>query len=793
MNFFTKLRENKFFCVMLILECIFLVFLIKDCFREQRISTLEAEEWKTSDEELEVVTDVDGYTGVYVQDAMNVVDKEIMHSKEHMLPPGAYEVTVDYKSITNLENQSKSVVDSAGKLLFNSYKASSDLISSTIRLDDGSNTRTSRLWVRWGKGLEDFQGKLLFNGVGELVVKNVEVKEVVLYRYVRIGGYLCLFLLLNVLYLFFRQNTIWTLNQEQKIKICGLGAIIVFTSMLFFTDALFYGHDLTFHLERIHAMADGFMEGQIPHRIQQNMLNGYGYVNPLFYGELFLSVPAFLYCLYLPLQTCYKIYAILLNIATCLISYHCFKKMSKNWKIGLFGSFLYTASAYRMVDIYVRADVGEYTAMTFLPLVVYGFWKVYTKSEEEKITMTDYLPIVLGLSGILECHILTCYMLTVFIPLFVLLLWRKTFKPRRFLALVKSVILVVLLNVWFVYPLWSSMQMDIKVTQAGTMGRIEKYGITLAQMVGVFHTATGNSIWDGVKGEMPLTTGITLIAGIALFLYISWKREQWQLKENKLYRAGSICCILGLLALYFSSSYCHWDTLAVLTPELDQILGTIQFSWRYLEIATIMLTLLVLFSIGIFRQKMEGEKVKILMISMLALMVLTEGMFLMQYQNESEYKKYYAESELTGFDVGSGMEYILMDTDREELNTNEMKPSDTVLTQDMTREQGSWVFICKNEAEEAGYVDIPVLHYDNYVARDVDTGDIMELETGENNRIRVMVPGSFLGTVEVTYQEPVSWRILEGISVATFVVIIGYMMITKKRNKLQMSKNLESI
>lgn len=776
-----KFKNNKLFTVILILEILFLLRLFLAYFNPPTTITMQADEWKASSD-LAVNDYEDGTRGVCEIEATGNIDEEILHSKKHSLEPGAYKVTVNYKSACNLENPSRSISDSAGKLVLFSYKNASALSSSTLLLDDGSNTRTSRVWVRWGKSLDDFQGKILYNGVGKMTIKSVTLEEAVIYRAVRIVGFVILFLLLDACYLLFAQNTIWVLNKEDKIKIVALFGIILFTSVLFLTDSLYYGHDLTFHLERIHALSEAFYDGQIPHRIQQNMLNGYGYVNPLFYGELFLSVPAVLYGIYVPLQDCYKVYAILLNVVTCLISYKCFTRMSKDWKIGMFTTFLYTASAYRMIDIFVRADVGEYTAMTFLPLVIYGFWKIYAKNDQEKITIVDYLPLVLGLSGIIESHNLTCYMLLVFIPLFILFMWKKTFCKNRFLALVKSVILLVLLNIWYVYPLLDSINMNIKVTQAGTMGKIEKYGATLSQLTGLFHTASGDSIWGGVKGEMPLTVGIGLMSALLFYFYICFKREEWDLVGHKDYLIATVLFTLSILALFFASIYCPWDSLAVLNPTMDQILGTIQFSWRYLEIAAITLAVLMLYLQKVILEKAGRKKADRIMIGIVLLVLLTEGLFLVQYPNEIEYKKYYAESELTGFDVGSGMEYLLQKTDVAKLSVKEIKKSDAVTTGELKTIKGARLLDCNNTDKNKQYVDVPVLHYDNYVAFDQASGEAINLKTGMNNSIRLVLPEKYQGTVVLKYQEPLTWRMMEIISLLTLLILILSMAYARNRD-----------
>lgn len=55
-------------------------------------------------------------------------------------------------------------------------------------------------------------------------------------------------------------------------------------------------------------------------------------------------------------------------------------------------------SMYRLTNIYVRAAVGEYTAMTFLPLVLYGLYRIYEK-DQEMLEFADVLPLVFGVTG----------------------------------------------------------------------------------------------------------------------------------------------------------------------------------------------------------------------------------------------------------------------------------------------------------------------------------------------------------------------------------------------------------
>ena len=68
---------------------------------------------------------------------------------------------------------------------------------------------------------------------------------------------------------------------------------------------------------------------------------------------------------------------------TVFLAYYCFSNMSSR-KTGLICTAIYSLNIYRLVCLYTRAAIGEYTAMIFIPLVIYGMWKIYTLPEDSK-------------------------------------------------------------------------------------------------------------------------------------------------------------------------------------------------------------------------------------------------------------------------------------------------------------------------------------------------------------------------------------------------------------------------
>ena len=194
---------------------------------------------------------------------------------------------------------------------------------------------------------------------------------------------------------------------------------ILLACLPLFSNYLYFGHDLEFHMQRIAAMAAELSYGQFPVRLTTTTLNGYGYASPLCYCELFLLLPALLYNLWLPLRTCYQVYLFAVTLATCLIAYFSFAKITASRRLGLLGALLYTLSAHRLTCVYTRAAVGEFTAMAFFPLVLLGLYGIYTS---DRPRFGDWLPMALGMAAMVQSHLLSCELTALLLILWLRLL-----------------------------------------------------------------------------------------------------------------------------------------------------------------------------------------------------------------------------------------------------------------------------------------------------------------------------------------------------------------------------------
>ncbi len=102
-----------------------------------------------------------------------------------------------------------------------------------------------------------------------------------------------------------------------------------------------------------------------------------------------------------------------------------------------------------MVNVNIRAAAGEYTAMTFLPLIVAGMYMIYTS---EKLTYKEWRFLTFGMAGVIMSHVVTGEIIVINLLLLCLILIKKTLKKDVFFSFIKAAFLCVGITAWFLIP-----------------------------------------------------------------------------------------------------------------------------------------------------------------------------------------------------------------------------------------------------------------------------------------------------------------------------------------------------
>lgn len=756
--------KYKGFSIAVGFEILIIIFFLISCIGKPVSYTLDASNLSVIDQ---AVTYSEEKGSLYItgKNDAEPFGRWIIESTPLTLRPGMYEMKAVYNSyLYDLDNGGGNCDDLTGVIQIISEDNQSKIRYNELSLNDGMDDKMDRFYVRSLTKISDVQLKVVFNGLGELYLSKIEIYELPVWRVIRLLGIILLFTFIHFCYYYF-----FTENKFKNKKIvAGLIITILFSSLPLFTDFLFWGHDLNFHMARILSLAQGIQSGNWITPVQTEMLNGYGYTTPLFYSQLFLYVPAILYVLSVPLYMCYKVYAFLINVATCLVCYGSVKGITKNKDIALIGTFLYTASAYRVSNMYVRAAVGEYTAMVFFPLLVYGFVKIYTK-EEEKLSWRDGLPVVFGLTGLIQCHILSCELSALFIIILCIILIKKTFKLKRFVVLGKTAILTFVLNLGFLIPFLSSMTMDIRVNNK--INQMEEHGTYLMQILGAFMTSGGDSR-DGMQNEMPLTIGIALAIGMLLFLVCCAKKFEWKIEKGNIdLKIGTMCTGFAAASIVMSLKFIPWDSLNNISKLAAKVLEMVQFPWRYLATATVFslfATVMALKLLGTYKGKKAAG---IAGISMIAVTTIYIGLFYVEFGNSTKTTIVYSVPDKE--DYTSSGEYLPEGTIEGYLNWRNIDTDySAVGISDYTYKDGITSFNCTNVTDTQQSVIVPLINYDNYHAYDVNSNKELELTIGDNNRLGVILPANYSGSVKIEYVIPTVWKVSYIVSVIVFIGII---------------------
>lgn len=692
------------------------------------------------------------------------------------LRDGMYEITIDYWSLLYDTEEGGNSEDSTGLLELIRTKVTDDkLCYNELIFQDGHTRQRTRLWIRDIGGEEGLQFMVTFNGVGELRLDKITVKELPMWRFMKFLAWLLGFLTADIIYVYFFVSK----KSANKPAVAILIFASFYASLPLLTDFLFWGHDLDFHLNRIMALANGLEAGHIFVPIQTEVLNGYGYASPLFYSQLFLYVPAILYNLAVPIQVCYQIYAMLVNIITCWIAYYSFKGIVRDSKIAAAGALIYLLSAYRITNLYIRAAVGEYTAMAFFPLIVYGFICVYTKDEKE-LGIRDYLPIVIGLSGLIESHVLSCELSALFIAVVCLVNYKKTFQFKRLITLVKAAALTLAVNMAFILPFIDSMQMNIRVNNE-PVNHIQVHGTYLQQVFSAFQMSFGDSR-RGMNAEMPLSLGIALVFGVLIFMASYCRQNEKQTRKSSVVKVGATCTVFTIASIILSLRFFPWDSLENMNKLLAKVLCIVQFPWRYLSMATIFAAVATVIGLYVVKETRSVRSTQLIGGTLCVITILTNSLFMVNFTDNINNERVYGDADVIKA-ISSG-EYIIDNTIEGNLRWRRVNADPNFVTvSDYQYEGGITTFDCSNTADTEMAVEIPLMNYDHYHARNMDTGSELGIMNGTDNRVSIAIPAHFDGRIRVAYEFPFLWKIAYVISAASVILIAAVIVYDRRKRK----------
>lgn len=699
------------------------------------------------------------------------------------LPFGHYFVTCRYDS--------EKTDDTVNYLYIqNNDKTTQGIPQTDNYLRDDQNSYTGEFWIYSIKKDINFS-------VREITEKE-ESSLVDVHRYeIRTTPFVYFVIMLHVLMLM--AATLWGMYIRSRRTVINkavlartgvlVGTMLVSCIPLFF-DKLIIGHDTIIQLLRLEGIKDGYLAGQLPVKVEPTFCGGYGYAFSIFYGNLFYNIPALFRLMGFSIQFSYKIYVALINIATVLISYYSFFVMLKNKKNAVIASVLYSLSVYRFYDLYQRGAVGEYTAMTFLPLIAVGLWKIYTSPDDKNFRKMWVMPVI-GFWGVIQSHVLSTEIYGAFTLLLCLIMFKKTFKKDRFIVLLKIVLISVVLNANYLLPFIECFMLDNLYIKHDSYVEV-LIGMPITHIF-KFYTGKSSSSYYIVDGGL----GCTSIIVIIMLVYAGVKKYFSEDSRRKLWITG----IISLVSVILASSIIPWmkmtnfldagtssGTASKLMHAVSRVFKTVQFPVRYVTVGAfvfIMFTCIVIFC------KKNDKVLKAATVLIFAITVVQFVWLSAVMMKNGNLDTRYAISptdkdftfNLGGFEYmplrdDDGIPYMNMLMENEECQTTNAEISN--YSKYLTNIN---VHIKTGDAS-AGMVEFPLLYYRGYKAVDVNTGEeLLICNSTSSARLAVIVPEDYDSDVKVYYAGKTTWHIAEVVSAMMMVFIILYSAYPAMKNR----------
>lgn len=352
--------------------------------------------------------------------------------------------------------------------------------------------------------------------------------------------------------------------KEKKVNSINDGIIII---VLILMGAMYYSsrfmmegiphyesEDTYFHLNRLISMENVW---QSP--VNYNAFEGDGSLANIFYPWLTLYPMWILFRITDNYVLSYKLYYLLLSVITILTAYYSLEKITKDKVSGACFAVMYSFSAYRFADIFRRQALGECLALAFLPLLLYGMYKILFDDYKEWKTIS------IGMTLIAYSHLLSVLMSTLMLGVMLLLSWAFVDnRKERFVSLIKAASVTTVLSLGAVVPVIHYYYSDIfRPSGSGELASETSYSLKTLITSAIRNETTAHHV------------GILVIAAFALGCVMLYNQIRRAELETERLTAIIIFMATGFIFLLATSSILPWYFLGEKT-----VLGNIQFVWR---------------------------------------------------------------------------------------------------------------------------------------------------------------------------------------------------------------------
>lgn len=555
------------------------------------------------------------------------------------------------------------------------------------------------------------------------------------------------------------------IEMEKRRKLQFEGILYILAAVVLALSAVMiwmgYGQDIEYHAERIAAIAEEMKIHPGIYRIYTTNCGGYGYVSPLFYGDLLLYPAALLVAAGCPVAVAFRLFLASIMMGAWLSMYLCVKAV---WgrETAVLASYLYAFSPILLADIFIRFAVGEALAFIFLPIVLYGFYRIVLEPKKPK---TDWIWLSVGMSGLIFSHIISTVLTVLMLVLLCLFFVRKIWANKKsFGYLAAAAVLTVFLTAYFTWPMLEQMATTpLFVTDRQTSNLAGNVAPVVGLFFGSEYFNLLNVIAEKLTGQADLfvTTWFPGAFGYLLFFVLVVRLRKKNHMENK-----NADTLLG-----FSIFYLAISMVPFIQPLLEPIVGFIKIAWRNLTFYILFLSIAAaIYLVKLKAQKKEKSYRIGLLLATFGTLVTFGGLTMITVHNGM-----YPFENLTSHSIGAG-EYLTASVPdynyaKERGDKVECLDNDTV-DYEFFRGKG-YSELLYDHLEGTAAFEVPVYMYRGYAAVNEETGESYELSFSENGLVEFTVEGNSSGKVKIFYEGTKIQHVSVWVSAVTVLLLIG--------------------
>ena len=536
------------------------------------------------------------------------------------------------------------------------------------------------------------------------------------------------------------------LTRGNLVRLVLMAAAVLMASVPVLMENVYGGHDTLFHQMRLFNVMDALRTLQLPVRMGGYGYNGYGSAASIFYPDVFLYLPALMMLLGATVQCAMRTYIIAVNAVSAATMYVCGKRMFGGKTVGACASVLYTLASYRMMDIYLRDALGEYTAMAVLPLFVLGLWEVIFGEKK------NWRTLVVGAVLVFMSHVLTTVMCACLAVCFVVLGAVKIVREKRVAAIAKAALMTVLVCLFILVPM-----LDYSLQGIGDSGTFStSVSSTALQAMELFIMEPGY--------DRGLGSALVIGAAVLGYALLSGRCAKERLHTVLL------CLVFGAETAFASTKLFPWTLAERLTRGLVNYL---QFPYRLMMFADVFLALAAGYGVVCLMKEADERDLAVLLVFAMCVAcaypqlgryaVRSADMKEYGYRNADEYIRY---KSYTDTITSSYLEYSLPGSDLSATRDQSVHAEGAKITD--YRKSGTTI-TANIIAEADAQIQLPVFGFDGYRAQ-LD-GKELAWTLGENNRLTVLTPAGAEGELRVWFAGKAIWRAAEIISLMAAIAL----------------------